>query len=149
VAETKKLYRLPERGKLFGVAAGLADYFDFDVTLVRIILVVMVVAGAGFVIPVYLVLALLLPTPDQKINNSGNMAENVKDNLESITHDLREGSSGDRARNLLGGGLVVLGLWLLAVRVAPEIFRLRWEYVWPVVLVLLGLLVLTRMGRRK
>jgi phage shock protein PspC (stress-responsive transcriptional regulator) len=148
VAETRKLYRLPDQGKLFGVAAGLAQYFDFDVTLVRIILIVLVVAGAGFIIPVYLALALLLPTPETKVTKDGNVAETVKGNFTSITQDLREGEAGHRARNVLGIGLIVFGAWLLAIRIAPEVFTIRWDIVWPVTLVLLGLLVLMRMGRR-
>jgi phage shock protein PspC (stress-responsive transcriptional regulator) len=148
VAETRKLYRLPDQGKLFGVAAGLAQYFDFDVTLVRIILIVLVVAGAGFIIPVYLALALLLPTPETKVTKDGNVAETVRGNFTSITQDLREGETGHRARNVLGIGLIVLGAWLLAIRIAPEIFTIRWDIVWPVTLVLLGLLVLMKMGRR-
>ena len=148
MAETKKLYRLPEQGKLFGVAAGLAEYFEFDVTLVRVILVVLVVAGAGFIIPVYLALALLLPTPDTKASKEASVAETVKGNFDSITHDLREGESGHRARNVLGIGLIILGAWLLAVRIAPEIFTIRWDFVWPVTLVLLGVMVLMKMGRR-
>jgi phage shock protein PspC (stress-responsive transcriptional regulator) len=148
VADQRKLYRLPDEGKLFGVAAGLAEYFEFDVTLVRIILVVLVVAGAGFIIPVYLALALLLPTPATKTTKDTSVAETVKGNFDTIARDLREGESGHRARNVLGIGLIVLGAWLLAVRIAPEFFTLRWDIVWPVTLVLLGLLVLMKMGRR-
>ena len=56
-----KLYRLPRRGMIFGVCAGLAEYFAFDVTVTRVI----VAAGALFAFPiicvVYLLLGLLLP----------------------------------------------------------------------------------------
>ena len=31
-----RLYRIPERGKMFGVCAGLADYFGAEVGLVRL-----------------------------------------------------------------------------------------------------------------
>jgi phage shock protein C len=56
-----KLYRLPRRGMIFGVCAGLAEYFGFDVTVTRVI----VAAAAFFAFPiicvVYLLLGLLLP----------------------------------------------------------------------------------------
>jgi phage shock protein C len=56
-----KLYRNPRRGMIFGVCAGIAEYFGFDVTVTRVIVVI----GTFFAFPVifgaYLVLALLLP----------------------------------------------------------------------------------------
>lgn len=57
-----RLYRNSEKGMIFGVCAGLADYFGFDVTIVRVV----VVLGALFfpgplVIVGYLIMALLLP----------------------------------------------------------------------------------------
>ena len=56
-----KLYRNPRRGVIFGVCAGVAEYFGFDVTVTRVI----VALGAFFAFPVivgaYVVLGLLLP----------------------------------------------------------------------------------------
>lgn len=37
----RRLMRLPERGKIAGVCAGLADYFDTDVSLVRLLWVIL------------------------------------------------------------------------------------------------------------
>jgi phage shock protein C len=36
----KQLYRIPREGKLSGVCAGLAEYFDMDPTVMRLLLVV-------------------------------------------------------------------------------------------------------------
>ncbi len=59
----KKLYRNKDEGKLLGICAGLADYFDLDVTLVRALwIIVTLLGGAGILI--YIVLALLLPVKD-------------------------------------------------------------------------------------
>jgi phage shock protein PspC (stress-responsive transcriptional regulator) len=53
--------RRPATGRvLAGVAAGLADYLDVDVTIIRIALVVLVFAG-GAGIPAYLAGWLLIP----------------------------------------------------------------------------------------
>ena len=56
-----KLYRNPRRGMVFGVCAGFAEYFGFDVTVTRVIVAV----GAFFAFPViciiYVCLGLLLP----------------------------------------------------------------------------------------
>ena len=59
--EKKKLYRT-EGGdaKIFGVCGGLAEYFGLDVTLVRVIMVVLALfASAG--LWAYLIAALVMP----------------------------------------------------------------------------------------
>ena len=58
-AHTPALVR-PFRGRMLtGVAAGVADYFGVDPTLVRIALAVLAVAGPG--VPLYLAGWLLIP----------------------------------------------------------------------------------------
>jgi phage shock protein C len=62
----KKLYRSQKDKKVAGVCAGLADYFNIDPTVVRIIFVVLLLPG-GFpgLIP-YLILWALVPLqPDE------------------------------------------------------------------------------------
>ncbi len=56
----KKLYRSRTNKKLFGVCGGLAEYFDIDATILRLLLVLAVVcAGVGLV--AYLIAALIIP----------------------------------------------------------------------------------------
>ncbi|NPV67764.1 MAG: PspC domain-containing protein [Anaerolineae bacterium] len=57
---SKRLYRRRDNRVLGGVAAGLADYLNVDVTLVRVIfLLAALTEGAGVLI--YLVLWLIMP----------------------------------------------------------------------------------------
>jgi len=56
-----RLYRIPSNGKVFGVCAGLADYFGFDVTVTRVLVVLGAVFSAPLVIIAYVVLGFLLP----------------------------------------------------------------------------------------
>jgi phage shock protein C len=56
----KKLYKNKAEGKLFGVCAGLADYFNVDVVLIRVLWVLAVFGlGTGFL--AYFVAALIIP----------------------------------------------------------------------------------------
>jgi phage shock protein C len=56
----KRLMRSSRDKKLGGVCAGVADYFDMDPTIVRIVwLLTFLIGGAGFVL--YLVLWIVLP----------------------------------------------------------------------------------------
>jgi phage shock protein C len=67
MATTKRLYRDVENGKVSGVCAGLADYFDLDVTLIRVIwLVLLFVAGTGLI--AYIIMALVIEPKDVVLN---------------------------------------------------------------------------------
>ncbi|WP_303311981.1 DUF2807 domain-containing protein [Hymenobacter sp. BT730] len=55
----KKLYRDTDNGKVGGVSAGLAAYFKYDVVLFRLLFVLGIFAGFG--IPLYIILWILLP----------------------------------------------------------------------------------------
>lgn len=58
----KRLYRTQHDRKLAGVCGGLADYFDIDATIVRIIFIVLIIPTAFFTMPIgYLIATLLIP----------------------------------------------------------------------------------------
>lgn len=54
----KKLYK-KRGGMLCGVCLGLADYLEMDVTVIRLITVLLGCSGAGFV--AYIAAALIMP----------------------------------------------------------------------------------------
>jgi phage shock protein C len=56
-----KLYRNPRRGVIFGVCAGVAEYFGFDVTVTRVVVAVGALFAFPMIVGAYLVLAFLLP----------------------------------------------------------------------------------------
>jgi phage shock protein C len=56
-----RLYRDPSRGMVFGVCAGIADYFGFDLTVTRILVVVAAMFSFPLIFIAYLLLGLLLP----------------------------------------------------------------------------------------
>lgn len=133
-AAERKLYKLTsDREKMLtGVCAGLAAYFGMDVSIVRIIFVALTFATSGFVILVYLGLALILPeakTPQQHAAAYGAPfdARDVIDRAKSKFNDMRNGKEwrsqrrywNRHARNAgfdgLGSvlGLVVVGLGIL------------------------------------
>lgn len=58
----RHLYILPNEGMIGGVCAGLGAYFNIDVTVVRIIFVLLAFVSAGFWILAYLLLLVIVPT---------------------------------------------------------------------------------------
>ena len=55
----RKFHLNKRRGKLMGVSAGMADYFGFDVTIIRIAWVVGTLLGFGSLILIYLAIGLI------------------------------------------------------------------------------------------
>ena len=56
-----KLYRNPRRGMVFGVCAGIAEYFGFDVTVTRVVVAVGAFFSFFLFVVAYVVLGLILP----------------------------------------------------------------------------------------
>ena len=68
----KKLYRDDQRKSIGGVCAGLADYFNVDVAIVRLIFVLMLILhGTGFL--AYVVLWIVLPRKTATFFNNPNV----------------------------------------------------------------------------
>lgn len=60
MTKDKKLIRKTDDKMIAGVAAGIADYFGLDVTLVRVVLLVTAIMG-GFGFVLYVVMWILVP----------------------------------------------------------------------------------------
>lgn len=59
----KKLYRSIDKAMVGGVLAGIAEYFNIDVTLVRVLYVFITIFSAGFPgLLVYVICWILIPS---------------------------------------------------------------------------------------
>jgi len=56
----KKLYRIERNGEISGVCAGLAAYFNVDVTLIRIIFVLLGLFGGNGIL-LYIIMWMIMP----------------------------------------------------------------------------------------
>ena len=60
----KRLYKIEEGKKLCGVCGGIAEYFDVDPTLIRLLWVILVLCvGTGIL--AYIVAALIMPNKSE------------------------------------------------------------------------------------
>lgn len=125
----KKLYRAGKDHVVGGVCAGFADYFSIDVTLVRIIwLLLTLVNGIGAVI--YLISLAIIPK-----------------NPEHENLPPHEQKKAENAGLFLGIALVAIGLsfaldnWVHFHFWNPHwfFFDFNWHIVWPICLILFGL----------
>lgn len=60
----KRLYKVQKGKKLCGVCAGIAEYFDIDPTIVRLLWIFLVFCvGTGIL--AYIVAAIIMPTKEE------------------------------------------------------------------------------------
>ncbi len=121
---TKRLYRSEEKKVIAGVAGGIADYFEIDVILVRIIWLVALFTQIG--LPAYIIAWIIIPEATSGMVTPENTSTN-KVNPQKATW-------------LLGLFLVGLGAYFLIDQFLPfDISR----FIWPLALVGLGVALLT------
>jgi phage shock protein PspC (stress-responsive transcriptional regulator) len=133
----RMLYRHPTSRLLGGVCGGLADYFGWDATLVRILWVVATLATSGGGFLAYLALWILLPV--------GTAAAGQQ---QSPALEINQRNLGRMAVLLIGLGMV----WLLAnLGILPWLWSGFWAVVslvfWPVLLIGAGYLILRHVGK--
>ncbi|XMB85148.1 PspC domain-containing protein [Mycoplasmatota bacterium WC44] len=61
---SKKLYKNRDEAKISGVCAGVSEFFEIDVTLVRVIWLFSIL-GLGSGLLLYIIMAILLPDKDE------------------------------------------------------------------------------------
>jgi phage shock protein C len=83
-----RLYRIPSRGILFGVCAGIADYFGFDLTVTRVLVVIAAFFSFPLIIVAYLIMALLLPRKGPAERGHGEPVDPVRRNVRSEPHEM-------------------------------------------------------------
>ncbi|MFW6195660.1 MAG: PspC domain-containing protein [Chloroflexota bacterium] len=117
---------------MFGVAGGLAEYFDIDPVLVRVAFVVLAFASFGVALLAYILLALLVPEEPSE----------PTDEARSLSSAEREDRS--RLRRVAGGALIFIGVVVLLGEL-DILAAFQLDKFWPVVLIAIGLyLVLAR-----
>lgn len=149
----KKLYRSRTDKMIAGVCGGLGEYFELDPIIFRGIFLVLLMPG-GFGLLLYLLLAILVPKKPRaegelaaEDEEDKDFALEIKDRAEELAREVR-GRSGwlKSPRNLLGLLLVVLGFFVLLNQLFPQSW-LRWNFLWPVVLIVIGLMILMKRNR--
>lgn len=157
---SKRLYRSTQDRLLAGVCGGLGEYLDVDPTIVRLVFILICLAGGSGLL-IYLILWLVIPsdkdlamgaaTETVMKKNAAEMKQKAKavvaefkTSAQKSTTQLKtdEPQTNNHRQNLSWLGIVLItwgGLLLLR--------NLGWlptYLIWPVVLMVLGLFVLTR-----
>ncbi|EXJ23576.1 hypothetical protein ADIAL_1013 [Alkalibacterium sp. AK22] len=68
----RKLAKSKDNAVIFGVLGGLGEYFNIDPVLLRVVVVVATFIGVGATVPIYLILALVMPDGEASADNTGS-----------------------------------------------------------------------------
>jgi phage shock protein PspC (stress-responsive transcriptional regulator) len=162
----RRLYRCRDDRRLAGVAAGVAEFFDLDPTLVRILWFLSIFVG-GLGLFLYVGLAIIVPLepllPDAAGAEGGALAGAASDGApagdgqvlaagsapaHAHVHAARDGSRATgRVTTFVGAALILFGSIALVEAVVPG-WSHSWRYLWPVFLVGIGVLLLAGAVRR-
>lgn len=63
----QRFYRDPRNGKIFGVCAGVADYFGWNVTFTRILAIILLLWFNALTLIAYVALGILLPVKPERL----------------------------------------------------------------------------------
>ncbi len=147
VQQRRRLHRSRDDRFLFGMAGGLAEFFDIDPVLVRVGWALLTVATVGIAALAYLVLVIV--TPDGSRTESAPVDDQSDESSSSIVHGDTDEVLPKRhvVRNLFGVGFIIVGMIVLLGNLG--VFdSIRWDIVWPVVIVILGVTILLPSIRR-
>jgi phage shock protein C len=156
-----RLFRSYDDRVLAGVAGGLAEAWDADPTLLRLLWVLLAVVTGGLALVVYIVMAIVVPEgmPGETASVGGEPASASTSTSWIAPTDRRAARRAARAARraerrahpntgagiVIGGALVIVGGFFLLREWLPQFDADRF---WPVILIALGLLiVVTALGR--
>jgi phage shock protein C len=142
----RSLYRCRHDRRIAGVAAGVAEYFDLDPTLVRLVWFVSIFFG-GFGLLLYIVMAIIVPNEPLTEEELAAEASSVGASSGAPHRHARSGGSG-LGMTFVGLALIVFG----ALALANTVF-VGWGYsasfVWPGFILAIGVILVAAAVRHE
>lgn len=126
----KKLQRDINHKVIGGVCAGLANYFDVDATLLRLLFAFLILfACTGLWL--YIILWIVIP--------AGIDSQPTAETVDTLMENAPQNPQANKGSFIVGLILIGLGALGLIHRFVPAF---NWQMVWPIILIVLGLVLL-------
>ena len=151
-----KLYRSKKDCVIGGVCGGIAEYFNIDSTLVRLLAVLIFFFGGSGIIA-YIIGWIIIPqNPNGKTEdnseNKGEIEGKIKKGTDKVNKTVEEnlseewskGNSGKNRNIILGVILIIAGLIFMGTTFFPWITWAAWGTFWPVIIIVVGLVIIIR-----
>ena len=152
----RRLYRCRENRVLAGVAAGVAEFFDLDPSLVRVLWFLSIFVG-GLGILLYIGMAIIVPlepaggtAATEADPGSGAIGAPAAHNHSAgVSEGHRHGRGGSgRVSMFIGLGLILFGGLALLDIALPDL-GLSWRQLWPLLIIGIGGLLIAGALRRE
>ncbi|MEO8795230.1 MAG: PspC domain-containing protein [Daejeonella sp.] len=154
----KKLNRNEQEKMVAGVCAGLAEYFDIDVTWVRIAFVVLTLAGFSGVLA-YIVLWIAVPAKPFDYNSyrtDYRVYEDAKTGApdyvaadQPYTKEKFKSRKSGNGRMIVGLMLLLFGGFFLMDEFNIIPYWFDFEKLWPLVFIIPGILMIAKAGKQR
>ncbi len=142
----KKIYRSDKNRILGGVCGGIGDYFDIDPVLIRLVFVLLTIAGGAGVL-VYVISWIIIPEEPERLerDNEKSGTEQIHEKAAEFAKEIKETVQKNNGKDNEGRiitGLVILALGFLFL--FQNVFHFNvWSIFWPVILIAIGLVIAT------
>lgn len=142
----KRLERSETNKVIAGVAGGIGEYFEIDPTIIRLIFILLTIFGGSGIL-IYIIFWLIMPSSGSSDNDvqstiKGNVDE-MSTRAKTFAQDLKLNSGKEESKFWWGLIIIIFGFLLLFNNFGLfDIFN--FSKIWPIVLVVLGLLILLK-----
>ena len=154
----KKLHRSQSGKIIAGVAGGLADYFEIDSAIIRLLFIVIVAFGGSGIL-LYIILWLIMPQgPAQPaiINEEKikEFSEDVKEKAQEFKADWQKKreevkeETDKKKSGLFGWVLLILGIIFLFNNFMPYWMKYRILSYWPLLLIVVGITMIIKTNKK-
>jgi phage shock protein PspC (stress-responsive transcriptional regulator) len=140
----RRLYRCRHDQRIAGVASGVAEYFDLDPSLVRVLWVLSVFIG-GMGLLLYIAMAIIVPL--EPVEGEAPLASPTGSYAATTTHRHATRGSG-RATTVFGIILILFGALALVDALLPA-WADGGRFLWPAFIVGIGALLVATAVRRE
>lgn len=147
----QRLYRSESNRILGGVCAGLGEYLGIDPLFPRIFFVIWTIVG-GFSIMVYLVLWVVMPSRTSSGSDGKFHSEELGARIRQVVDEIRwiVQQPSPEFITYAGVGLIGWGVYQLLPRLNLPWDIMRYEeFLWPALLILIGIIILVRAVAQK
>lgn len=134
----KKLLRSRNDKVLSGVCGGLAKYLSLDVTILRIVWAIIAVSTGGMGLIAYVLAAVIIPQEPLA----------YEEDIESFGEMDFEKAKEEQEKRMTYTGLffIALGAFFLLKKIVR--FHIDFDYVWPLIVMGIGVLVISNSKKR-
>jgi phage shock protein C len=128
---TKRLYRSNKDIMISGVCGGIAEYFNIDPTIVRIVTILLTVASFSGLVIAYIIGMIIIP----KRPTHHEYETEFYESEDGITYEERE----KKTKNIVGISLIAIGVFFLMQNYFWWFDKFSF---WSLILIVLGIILI-------